>query len=186
MITNISKKDKTFYLSSVKHVFTSMGLKILESKIDYNAEKPDVVAIYPDKKKYYVVEVLPIESFEEPYYRINTQDINKPCRLYCNKLFENKEYASVAAALFCDLSTGIEIFNYKSLGTHNFTNMEKYSALIFPPKKTNIVSKVLDDLGIDYRVLDILDDFTFVLISKEDTITLPEKKKFIQFIISNQ
>ncbi len=187
MLTNANKKDRSFFLTSVKRIFGSMGLKILESKLDYNAEKPDAVAIYPDKKKYYIIEALSLACFEYPYHRIYNQDINKSIRSYCKNFFrDSEEEASVAAAILCDLSIAIDIFNYKSLKTYTFTNMVKYGALVFPPEKTNIVSKVFDTLEIDYRILDILDDFTLILISKEDTLSLPERKKFINFIMSNQ
>ena len=187
MLNNSVKKDKTLFLMSVKKLFNSMGLKVLEHGIDYGMEKPDIVAIYQDKKKYYIIEALTLQCFEYPSKRLYTNDTNRFYRTYCKKLFsDSEEEASVAAAIICDLVSGLEVFSYKSLGGFTFNDMIKYSAIVIPQEKTDVVSSVLKKLDIDFRTLDILDDFTLVLISKDDTNTLFEKKRFIGFILSNQ
>ncbi|MBQ3032844.1 MAG: hypothetical protein IJD28_00565 [Deferribacterales bacterium] len=187
MLSLATKKDRTLFLSAVKKLFGSMGLKVLEHGLDYSTEKPDAVAIYENKKKYYVIEALSLQCFDSPSPRLYSKDASQFYRAYCKKLFaDNEEEASIAAAVVCDLSSGLEVFSYKVVGGHVLNDMSRYGALVMPQEKTPIVSSVLEKLGIDFRTLDILDEFTLALISKDDTEKLAEKKKFIGFLLSNR
>lgn len=164
-----------------------MGLKILERGLDYGTEKPDMVAVYPDKQKYYIVEALSLDCFEQPSPRLYAKDACQDYRDYCKRLFVgNEAEAASAAAVICDLSSGIEAFSYKALGPHMLNAMSRYASLAVPPEKIEEVCSVLEKLGLNFRSLDILDDFTLILISGEDTEKLSEKKKFIGFMLANR
>ena len=187
MLTRACKKDRQLFLSAVKRIMTSMGLKILERGVDYGTEKPDIVAVYPDKQKYYMLEVMSLGCFDKQSPRLYAKDAWQDYRDYCKKLFsENETKAAAAAAVICDLSSGIDAFSYKVIGTHVLSAMSRYAAIAVPQEKSEDVATVLEKLGLDFRNLDILDDFALVLISKEDTEKLSEKKKFISFMIANK
>ncbi len=164
-----------------------MGLKLLESSTHYQTEKPDLVAIYLDKRKYYVVEIVCEECVSINSPRLSAEGLLENHREYCKKLFPNNNIsAALLATVICDLISGVEAFSFKTLQGYKFNDMTMYAAVAIPTRYLADLQHVLDFLQVEHGSLDILDKFTLVLISKEDSEKLIEKRKFIKFLIDNK
>lgn len=178
-------KDK--FRFEIADTMGEMGLKILEKGVDFFSFKPDMVAVYVDKLKYYIIEPMSEGCFSEDSPRIYTKDSFEEYRLYCKKLFPEKAaHASVAATVICDLAGGVDAFDFKSIGSLQLNSMDRYGCLAVPCHHVADLSHVLNYLKIAHQDLNILDRFSLVLISKKQTELLSETKKFIKFILGNK
>lgn len=185
---NISYDDylrqKDEFIRMITSTMRKMGLKVLERGIDFIAHKPDIVAVYPDKMKYYVIEPISSACFEADSPRLTARDSMSNFRNYCKKLFpHNHSHGAVASCVISDLAMGTENFNFKSLGNLELNSMSKYACLAIPIDKVEETTYVLDYLKIAHQNLDILGKFNLVLISKKQSELLGETKKFVKFIL---
>lgn len=178
---------KTRFIRTINKTMTEMGLKTIKTGIDYSSPLPEIVAIYSDKEKYYLIEPLSYECFSENSPRTNKRDANLEIRQYCKKLFKDDfETANVVATILCDVTASVEMFTYKVVGTHELISMTKYASLAIPCEYEPTVKKALDYLKLEFRTLNVIDKFTLVLIDRVQTAKLPEMKKFIKFILGNK
>lgn len=186
--------DYTEYIQ-IKERFTfkvlgtmqEMGLKVLEKGVDFFSFKPDLVAVYPDKMKYYIIEPVSEGCIAEHSPRLYTRDSFEEFRLYCKKLFSDDETkAAIAASVICDLAAGVEAFQFKAIGSLELNSMAKYGCLAVPIGYENDTAYVLNYLKIAFQNLNILDRFTLILISRKQSELLGETKKFIRFILENR
>ncbi|HIZ90322.1 MAG: hypothetical protein MSA07_05365 [Mucispirillum sp.] len=186
----MSEKDintKQSFINLITRTMRSMELKVLLSGIDYSSPLPHLVAVYPDKEKYYLIEPISMECFSEESPRLYKQDEHKDVRQYCQRLFKDDHAKGAAvAAILCDLAAGVEMFTYKLVGTHELISMAKYACLAVPCSMEDKACQALDYLKLEYRPLNVLDKFTLILIDKVQTAKLPEIKKFIKFILNNK
>lgn len=182
---DLSTKEK--FKLTIKVVMQSMGLDILSSGVDYNCPLPELVAVYADKNKYYMIEPISLECLSKDSARLTRQDNYKHIRKYCQKLF-GSDYpkAAIVASILCELSCAIEIFTYKMVGKHQLISMSKYACLAIPMQFEPAARNALAYLKLDFRTLDILDTFTLILLDKTQIAKLPEINKFITFILGNQ
>lgn len=179
------KKDR--FKLEIADTMGEMGLKILEKGVDFFSFKPDMVAVYVDKLKYYIIEPMCEGCFADDSPRIYTKDSFEEYRLYCKKLFpDNGAYAAVAATVICDLAGGVEAFNFKSIGSLQLNSMDRYGCLAVPCCHVPDLAYVLNYLKIAHQDLNILDRFSLVLISKKQSELLGETRKFIKFILGNR
>lgn len=170
----------------VKNTLREMGLKVLEKSIDYFSFKPDMVAVYHDKMKYYIIEPVSEGCLARNSPRLYANDSFEEYRNYCKRLFsKNATHAAIAAAVICDLAYGVESFDFKSTGTIEFNSMDKYACLALPCSYVSDTSYVLDHLKIAFQELNVLERFSLVLISKKQSPLLGETRKFIKFILDN-
>lgn len=187
MDTDKNIRNKRNFTLLIEKTMHDMGLKMLVSGIDYSSPLPEIVAVYPDKEKYYLIEPLSLECFSENSERLLKQDEHKDIRAYCKKLFKDDvQKAAVLAAVLCDMAADIEMFTYKLIRTYELVSMTKYAALAVPCGYEQKTSEALDYLKLEHRNLNVLDKFTLFLIDKEQTAKLPEIKKFIKFILLNK
>ncbi len=178
---------KQSFINLIAKTMRSMELKILLSGIDYSSPLPHLVAVYPDKEKYYLIEPISMECFSEESSRLYKQDEHKDIRQYCHRLFKDDcAKAAVVATILCDMSAGIEMFTYKLIGTYELISMAKYACLAIPCNMESKTCEALDYLKLEYRPLNVLNKFTLILIDKIQTTKLPEIKKFIKFILNNK
>ena len=183
----INIQTKQSFTASINKVMQAMGLKTLLSNIDYSSPLPNIVVIYPDKDKYYLVEPVSLECLSEKSQRLYREDEYKDIRKYCARLFkDNHVTASILSAIICDMAAGVEMFTYKVVKTYELISMAKYASLAVPCQYEKEACEALSYLKLEYRTLNVLDQFTFILIDKTQTIKLPEIKKFIKFILTNQ
>ena len=186
----MSKKDintKQSFINLIAKTMRSMELKILVSGIDYSSPLPHLVAVYPDKEKYYLIQPISMECFSEESPRLYKQDEHKEVRQYCCRLFKDDcAKAAAVASILCDMAAGIEMFTYKLVGTYELISMAKYACLAVPCSMEAKTREALDYLKLEYRPLNVLDKFTLILIDKVQTAKLPEIKKFIKFILNNK
>ena len=178
---------KQDFIKTIASTMRFMGLKILLSGVDYSSPLPQIVAVYPDKEKYYLIEPISLECFSEESPRIYKEDEHRQVRKYCRNLFKDDcEKAAVLATVLCDLSAGVEMFTYKLVGTYELISMAKYACLAVPCALEDKTCQALNYLKLEHRTLNILDKFTLILIDKTQTAKLPEIKKFIKFILNNR
>ena len=163
-----------------------MGLQVLRASLDYRGDKPDLVVIYPDKGKYYLVEVIAEDCLSSPSPRLINKGRNADSREFCRKLYPDERTAAWAAGIYCDLGRGIELFAYKELAGANFSHMNKYAALIYPSAVSKEADKVLTFFKLQFRALDVLGIFTLTLLSQPDTAKLSEARRFMQFLVANR
>ena len=186
----MSKKDintKQSFINLIAKTMRSMELKILVSGIDYSSPLPHLVAVYPDKEKYYLIEPISLECFGEESPRLFKDDEHKDVRRYCRELFkDDQKKAAVVASILCDMSAGVEMFTYKLVGTYELISMAKYACLAVPCDLEKKTCEALHYLKLEHRTLNVLDKFTLILIDKAQTAKLPEIKKFIKFILNNK
>lgn len=182
---DLSSKEK--FKLTIKAVMQSMGLDILSSGVDYNCPLPELVAVYTEKNKYYMIEPISLECLKKDSARLTRQDNYKHIRKYCQKLF-SKDYpkAAIVATILCELSCALEIFTYKMVGKHQLISMSKYACIAVPLQFEPAAREALAYLKLDFRTLDILDTFTLILLDKTQIAKLPEINKFITFILGNQ
>ncbi len=186
-MNNKDISSKSAFVKTIAHTMRSMGLKILSSGLDYSSPLPHIVAVYPDKEKYYLIEPVSLECFSKESPRLYKEDEHREIRTYCRQLFKNDwEKAAVTATVLCDLSAGIEMFTYKLVGTCELISMSKSACLAVPNYMEKKTGEALEYLKLEYRTLNVLDIFSLVLIDKIQTAKLPEIKKFIKFILNNR
>lgn len=175
------------FIKTIASTMRYMGLKILLSGVDYSSPLPLIVAVYPDKEKYYLIEPISLECFGEESPRLYKDDEHKDVRRYCRELFkDDHEKAAVLATVLCDMSAGVEMFTYKLVGTYELISMAKYACLAVPCNLEDKTCEALHYLKLEHRTLNVLDKFTLILIDKAQTVKLPEIKKFIKFILNNR
>lgn len=187
MDISVNTKSKFSFTLSIEKIMKEMGLKMLISGVDYSAPLPNIVAVYPDKEKYYLIEPLSDECFSSKSPRLYKEDEYKDIRNYCKRLFQNDiEKGIIVASILCEMAAGIEMFTYKLIGTCELISMTKYASLAVPCPYEKKACEALEYLKLEYRTLNILDKFTLILIDRSQTAKLPEIKKFIRFIITNK
>lgn len=178
---------KQNFIKTITATMRYMGLKVLLSGIDYSSPLPQLVAVYPDKEKYYLIEPISLECFSKESPRLYKDDEHRDVRRYCRELFQNDhEKAAVVASVLCDMSAGVEMFTYKLIGTHELISMAKYACLAVPCNMEEKTCEALHYLKLEHRTLNVLDKFSLILIDKAQTAKLPEIKKFIKFILNNK
>ncbi len=162
-----------------------MGLKVFVSGKDYPAGKPDMIAIYPDKDKFYLIECIADDCLFNPAGRLNTNRPDGNCRKFYSMLYNQPRLAVWATAVYCDLGQGIELFEYKELHGINFASMNKYAALVYPSSLAEEAENTLPLLKLQYRSLDVAGRFIMTLFSQTDSTKLGEAKRFSQFLMGN-
>ncbi len=179
--------NSTDFKQLVKIMLRKMGLELLESRLHYGTDKPDVVAIYLDKRKYYIIEVVSEECLGENSPRLNMHGLLEKYRTYCKELFhDNYNNAALLATVVCDLVSSVEAFPYKTLHGYKLNTMTMYAAIAIPNKYLEDLKYVLKYLNIEHGSLDVLEHFTLVLISKDDSAKLTEKRRFMKFLLDNK
>ncbi len=162
------------FLNNVKSVFLSMGLKVFKGTDDFPYSKPELIAVYEEIKKYYVIQAITESSFTEPN---NSIDLNvadeDSVRYYLNLLERDKYLTSIAISIMFELTEAISnTLNTSVKEDLELTDMTCYAGIVTDIAYYDSIEKVLNVLEIENKSLDIIDQFQLILISKEDTIKL--------------
>ena len=81
MNNNNEMYTKYDFIKTIASTMRYMGLKVLVSGIDYSSPLPHLVAVYPDKEKYYLIEPISLECFSEESPRLFKDDEHKDVRM---------------------------------------------------------------------------------------------------------
>ncbi|MDR0454071.1 MAG: hypothetical protein LBH05_04585 [Deferribacteraceae bacterium] len=164
----------------------NMGLRVFRANQDYRGNKPDLAIVYPDKEKYYLTEVIGDDCLIWPSPRLINKGHYAESREFCRKLYQDERTAAWAAAVYCDLGQGLELFAYNELAGISLIHMRKYAALIYPSGIAKEADKILKSFNLQFRSLDILEKFTLTLFSQTDTAKLADSRRFMQFLTTNR
>lgn len=144
-----------------------------------------MVVVYPDVGKYYLTENLSDDCLKNPGLRLASNRADAQGRRFCAKKYTDPRQAALAAALYCDLGQGVELFEYKELNGVNLYKMQRYAALIYPRTISKETEVFLDESKLQYRSLDVAGHFMLTLFSQADSAKLAETRRFMQFLMSN-
>ncbi len=162
------------FLNNVKSVFSSMGLKVFKGTEDFLYSKPELIAVYEEIKKYYVIQAITESSFTEPNTSVDLDIADEDSVRYYHNLLERDKYlTSIAISIMFELTEAIS--NTLNTGVTNelkLNDMTCYAGIVTDISYYNSIETVLNVLKIENKSLDIIDQFQLILISKEDTIKL--------------
>lgn len=170
-------------LNNMVKIFKKTGLPVFVSGKDYLGNKPDMVVVYPDKKKYYIVEGFANDDIENPHKRLKGSDID--ARHLCLKLYPDPKKASVAAAIYCDLGKGVDLFRYNEIAGLQLSEMQRYAALVYPISIAKEMEKIIFSLDMQFEPLPMLNMYTLTLFSITDTKKMADYRKFMHFLVDN-
>jgi hypothetical protein len=163
-----------------------MGLTVFVSGQEYRTGKPDLVIVYKDKSRYYLAEVVSDDCLGEESTRLRTDRADATSRDFCRLLYTDRRKACWAAALYCDLGQGFELFGYTHLMGINLHKMQKYAAIISSANLLKESEIFFTEHNLQYRSLMINKYFALTLFSQPDSAKLPETRRFMQFLMSNR
>ena len=166
--------ESSKFLNNVKSVFSSMGLKVFKGTEDFPYSKPELIAVYEEIKKYYVIQAITENSFIEPYTSVDLNVADEDSvRYYLNLLERDKYLTSIAISIMFELTEAISnTLNTGVTDELKLNDMTCYAGIVTDIAYYDSIEKVLNVLQIENKSLDIIDQFQLILISKEDTIKL--------------